>query len=86
MTLLILGLVIFFLPHVATMARGARAGMIQRFGEGPYKGAYSAVSLLGLILIVWGFALYRSSEYTPLYEPPTSAGISGRCCCFSRSS
>ncbi len=70
MTLLILGLVIFFAAHIATMARGARAGMIQRLGEGPYKGAYSAVSLVGLVLIVWGFAIYRSSEFTPLYVPP----------------
>ena len=70
MTLLVLGLLIFFLPHLATMARGVRAGTIQRFGEGPYKGAYSALSLVGLIFIVWGFALYRSNEFTPVYAPP----------------
>ena len=60
MTLLILGLATFFLVHFATMARGARAGMIQRLGEGPYKGVYSALSLVGIVLVVWGFALYRS--------------------------
>ena len=70
MILLILGLAIFFLVHAATMARGARAGMIGRWGEGTYKGVSSALSLLGSVVVVWGFAQYRGAGLTPLYAPP----------------
>ena len=70
MSLLILGLAIFFCVHASTMARGARAGLVARFGEGTYKGAYSALSLLGIVLVVWGFAQYRGAGLTPLYAPP----------------
>jgi len=70
MTLLVLGLAIFFLVHASTMARGARAGLIQQYGEGRYKGAYAALSLLGFVLIVWGFVQYRSAGLVPVYDPP----------------
>ena len=32
---------------------------IARFGEGPWKGIYSALSAIGFVLIVWGFARAR---------------------------
>jgi len=70
MSLLILGLAIFFLVHASTMARGTRAGLVQRLGEGTYKGVYSALSALGVVLVVWGFAQYRGAGVTPLYVPP----------------
>jgi len=70
MSLLILGLAIFFLVHASTMARGARAGLVERLGVGTYKGAYSALSALGIVLVVWGFAQYRGAGMTPLYAPP----------------
>ena len=55
MALLILGLIVFLGTHVFTMARGPRARLIARLGEGPYKGLYSLVSLAGLVLIVVGY-------------------------------
>ena len=70
MSLLILGLAIFFIVHASTMARGARAGLVQRFGEGTYKGAYSGLSLLGIVLVVWGFVQYRGAGLMPMYAPP----------------
>ena len=70
MTLLILGLAIFFIVHASTMARSARAGLVQRFGEGPYKGAFSALSLVGIVLVVWGFVQYRGAGLVPYYAPP----------------
>lgn len=70
MILLVLGIVLFLGMHAFTMARGQRAALIARFGEGGYKGLYSLVSLVGLIAIIWGFASYRASGYIPVYDPP----------------
>jgi len=70
MTILILGLVVFIGSHAFTMARGPRAQAIARLGEGPYKALYSLVSLIGLILIVWGFGQYRAGGYTQVWNPP----------------
>ena len=70
MTPMIAGLVLFFVAHIFTTMREARAAVIGRLGEGPYKGLYSLVSLAGLVLIVWGFARYRSDGYIPVWNPP----------------
>jgi uncharacterized membrane protein len=70
MLILILGLVIFLGTHVFTMRRGPRAAAIARLGEGPYKALYSLVSLLGLVLIVWGFGRYRAYEWIDVWYPP----------------
>jgi uncharacterized membrane protein len=67
---LILGLVLFLGVHVFTMNREARARLIARIGEGPYKGLYSLVSAIGLVLIVWGFGHYRASGMIPVWYPP----------------
>ena len=70
MTVLILGLIIFIGAHAFTMARQQRAQAILRLGEGPYKGLYSLVSLIGLVLIVWGFGQYRAGGYIQVWNPP----------------
>ncbi|WP_262028843.1 NnrU family protein [Microvirga sp. Mcv34] len=70
MTLLILGLLIFLGMHSFSMARGRRAALVGRIGEGPYKGLYSVVSLLGIVLIAIGFGHYRANGYIPVWEPP----------------
>src|SRR3954465_15922182 len=70
MLILILGLVIFLGTHVFTMRRGARAAAIAPLGEGPYKAVYSLVSLLGRVLIVWGFGRYRAYEWIDVWYPP----------------
>ena len=60
MTYLVLGLVIFLGMHsVRIVSDGWRAGMLQRLGEGGWKGLYSLASLLGFALIIWGFGLAR---------------------------
>ncbi|MBI1393948.1 MAG: NnrU family protein [Alphaproteobacteria bacterium] len=64
----ILGLIIFFGVHGLTaFARGARAGLLKRFGEAGYKGIYSLASLAGFALIVIGWS---AAPTTPLYSPP----------------
>ncbi|MGH6926229.1 MAG: NnrU family protein [Propylenella sp.] len=60
MIVLILGLVLFLGIHsVMIGAAGWRAVMVARLGEGPWKGLYSLVAAVGLVLIVWGYGLAR---------------------------
>jgi uncharacterized membrane protein len=70
MSLLIVGLVLFLGIHTLSTLREARATLMGRLGEGPYKGLYSLVSAIGLVLIIWGFARYRDTAYLQLWTPP----------------
>src|SRR5258708_37427055 len=70
MAILILGLVLFLGIHTLTTMRTTRAAVIGRLGEGPYKGLYSLISAIGLVLIVWGFGRYRSVGYIQVWNPP----------------
>src|SRR5229473_2060847 len=70
LAILILGLAIFIGAHVFVSLRGHREQLIARIGELPYKGAFSLVSILGLVLIVYGFALYRRTGPIPVWYPP----------------
>jgi len=67
---LILGLIIFLGVHsIRFLAPGWRQRQIARLGEGPWKGLYSLVSIVGFGLIVWGFGVARAHP-TLLYVPP----------------
>jgi uncharacterized membrane protein len=69
---MILGLVLFFGAHTLTTHRKMRAQMVAVIGgEHVYKIVYSLVSLIGLALIIWGFARYRASGLQPVWYPPT---------------
>lgn len=50
-----LGLILFIGMHLYPSVPGARACLAGRIGEKPYKGLFSLLSLLGLVLIVIGF-------------------------------
>lgn len=64
MTWLLLGLVLFLGAHSSRVfAEGWRQAQINRWGERVWKGTYSLLSLLGLVLIVWG---YGQARQTPL--------------------
>ena len=70
MSLLIVGLIIFLGIHsIAIFAPGLRERVRSRLGEGPWKGLYSLISLLGFVLIIYGFGLARQSPVV-LYTPP----------------
>lgn len=59
MAILIIGLIVFLGVHSVKIAfPNWRATVMVRYGEGPYKGVYSLIAALGLVLIVWGF--YRA--------------------------
>jgi uncharacterized membrane protein len=67
---MILGLVLFLGVHTLTTQRELRARVIASSGEGGYKIGYALVSLLGLTLIVWGFAHYRATGWIDVWYPP----------------
>lgn len=74
MTLLIVGLVLFLGAHsVSIVAHGWRDRMVQRIGEGPWKGLYSLVALAGLAAIAFGYGQARMQP-TLVWAPP--AGMS----------
>ena len=72
MTYLILGLAIFLGVHsVRILADDWRTQTRARIGELPWKGLYSAASLVGFGLIVWGFGLARQQP-VQLWSPPVA--------------
>lgn len=70
MLVLILGLAIFLGIHsVRIVAPGWRERLIAARGDNAWKGIYSIISLVGLVLIVWGYAMARTDPVI-LYYPP----------------
>lgn len=70
MAILILGIVVFLGVHsVRIVAPQFRDGVIAQRGLGPWKGVYSLVALVGLVLIVWGYGMARQTAPI-LYDPP----------------
>jgi uncharacterized membrane protein len=70
LAIMILGLVVFLGSHVFVSMRPQRAAVVARLGELAYKGLFSLVSVVGIILIGWGFARYRSMGYIDIWQPP----------------
>jgi uncharacterized membrane protein len=70
LSLLIFGLIVFLGAHVFVTRRSLRAATIQHLGEGPYKLQFSVVSLIGLMLIGWGFSMYRAHGWVDVWYPP----------------
>ena len=70
MAWLVLGLVLFLGVHsVRIVAEDWRTATRARLGEGAWKGAYSLLSVIGFVLIVWGFGLARQQPVA-LWSPP----------------
>ena len=67
---MMLGLVLFLGVHTVTTRRELRARLIASTGEGGYKIGYALVSVVGLALIVWGFAHYRATGWIDVWYPP----------------
>jgi uncharacterized membrane protein len=66
----ILGLIVFLGAHAFVSMRNERAGLISRIGRGPYLGLFTLVSIVGLVLIGFGFARYRAEGLIPVWYPP----------------
>ncbi|PSM18405.1 MULTISPECIES: NnrU family protein [Nitratireductor] len=70
MLVLVLGLVLFLGVHsVRVFAPSWRDRKRDAIGHASWRGAYSLVSLIGFVLIVWGYGLAWAGAPV-LYEPP----------------
>ena len=67
MSLLVTGLVLFIAIHLIPSAPRLRAVLVERLGAKPYRGVFSAVVLLSLAAVVWGFS---RSPFEEVYAPP----------------
>ena len=70
LAVMVLGLAVFVAAHAFITRRDARAAVIGRIGQGAYKGLFSLVSLIGIVLIAWGFARYRATDWVDVWLPP----------------
>jgi len=70
MTVYLLGLAIFFGIHLysAVRSRAPEKDLRTRLGYGPYMGVYSLLSLIGFVLIIYGYGMTRGAGL--LYAPP----------------
>jgi uncharacterized membrane protein len=70
MAILIIGLIVFLGAHsVRLFADDWRTQQIARLGLNGWKGLYSLISIVGFVLLVWGFGLARQHPLL-LYAPP----------------
>jgi uncharacterized membrane protein len=66
----ILGLVIFLGAHVFVTWRNERAALVDKIGLWPYRGLFSLVSIIGVVLVAYGFAQYRAAGMITVWNPP----------------
>jgi uncharacterized membrane protein len=67
MVILVFGLVLFLGIHLVPMLPGMRNSLLESYGEKRYKGVFSLISALGLLLIVIGYA--RAPAAPRLFNP-----------------
>ena len=66
----ILGLIVFLGAHVFVTMRGERAALVAKLGVAPYRLLFSLVSIVGIVLIGYGFAEYRAAGPIAVWNPP----------------
>ena len=71
LAILVLGLVLFIGAHSAVTLRSPRAALMNRLGNGPYMFLFAVLSVVGIVLIGWGFALYRQTGWIDVWSPPS---------------
>lgn len=72
MTIMILGLVVFLGVHsIRIVAEPWRQARIQQMGLMAWKGLYSVVALIGLVLVIWGYGQTRLDPVW-VWQPPTA--------------
>jgi uncharacterized membrane protein len=71
MTTLVLGIILFLGIHLLRWTP-ARAPLVARLGEGPWKGLFSLIALAGLGLMIWGLIMTRSGPDAAriIFNPP----------------
>jgi uncharacterized membrane protein len=73
MALLVCGLALFFAVHLVPVLPSLRGRLVERMGQGPYRGLFSLASIAGLVLIVLGYGQMQGlGRGNPeLWTPPT---------------
>lgn len=71
MTLLVAGLALFFVPHLLPVVPSVRTSLVSRAGDRAYRIAFSVVSAVGLLMIVFGYAY--ADKGTQLFAPEPAA-------------
>jgi len=67
--ILVLGLAVFLGAHSFVSFRSARAAARDRLG-GSYWVMFSIASVVGVVLIAWGYGLYRQTGWIAVWSPP----------------
>jgi uncharacterized membrane protein len=72
MLVLVIGLVVFFAIHLLPAQTELRNGLVARFGDTGYKAIFAILSLIGLVLIIVGFAKLQlhPGKNPQLWYPP----------------
>jgi uncharacterized membrane protein len=72
MLVMVIGLIVFFAIHSVPANAELRGGLVARFGDTGYKAIFSILSLIGLVLIVLGFAKLQMhpGKNPQLWVPP----------------
>ncbi len=69
MAILILGIILFLGTHlIRVVAPDFRSRMVDKFGENGWKGIYSLLSIISLVVLIYGWAI---SPTINLWFPPT---------------
>jgi uncharacterized membrane protein len=72
MALLVAGILLFTVVHLLpAVAPDMRAGLAAKLGENAYRALFSAVILLSLVVIVFG---WKAATPTGIYTPPLRGG------------
>lgn len=72
MSLLILGLIVFFAIHALPMFPSKRESLVAKIGEMPYKGLFALISLAGFVAIVMGKG---GAPFIAIWNPPAQLAI-----------
>lgn len=68
MTILIIGIILFLGTHLLRVfVPGLRAAMVERLGLGGWRGLHSALSVITLVILIYGYAV---APVINLYFPP----------------
>lgn len=67
MTLLILGLLLFFVLHLIPCAPSFKARLVRKLSKRNYSIAFNVLSLISLVIIVVGL---KRADFVEIYQPP----------------
>jgi uncharacterized membrane protein len=72
MSLLVAGVLLFTVVHLLPAASpGTRAQLVQRLGDNAYRGLFSLVIVVALVIIVFG---WKAATPAGVYSPPAAGG------------